>query len=74
MKNKTFSKWWFKNLFYVFIKELLWSNMPVVAIFIWGIVSVYFFPDEWWIASLIGSIVIIVLFLVLTYLSERKKS
>ncbi|TNH44995.1 hypothetical protein [Photorhabdus luminescens] len=74
MKNKTFSKGWFKNLFYVFIKELLWSNMPVVAIFIWGIVSVYLFPDEWWIASLIGSIVIVVLFLVLTYLSERKKS
>ncbi|AWK40223.1 MULTISPECIES: hypothetical protein [Photorhabdus] len=74
MKNKIFSKRWFKNLFYVFIKELLWSNMPVIAIFICGIVSVYFFPDEWWIASLIGSIVIVVLFLVLTYLSERKKS
>ncbi|PHM75580.1 hypothetical protein [Xenorhabdus cabanillasii] len=74
MKNKMFSKEWIKDLFCVFIKELLWSNTPVVAIFIWGIISVCFFPDEWWIVSSIGSIVIIVLFFVLTYISEKKKS
>ncbi|WP_445495067.1 hypothetical protein [Photorhabdus sp. SF281] len=74
MKNKTFSMGWFKDLFFVFFKELLWSNIPVVAIFIWGVVSVYFFPDEWWVVSLIGSFVIIVLFFILSYISEKKKS
>ncbi|MBC8947329.1 hypothetical protein [Xenorhabdus indica] len=74
MKNKTFSMGWFKDLFCVFFKELLWSNIPVVAIFIWGVVSIYFFQDEWWVVSLIGSFVIVVLFLILSYISEKKKS
>ncbi|MBD1229196.1 hypothetical protein [Xenorhabdus griffiniae] len=74
MKNKIFSKLWFKDLFYFFIKELLWSNIPVVTILIFSGISFHFFPEKWWTISLIGSAVIVVLFFILTYISEKKKA
>ncbi|MBI6550117.1 hypothetical protein [Xenorhabdus lircayensis] len=74
MKHKIFSKGWFKDLSCFFIKELLWTNIPVVAIFTWSMISLYFFSEEWWISSLVGSAVILFLTFILIYINEKKKS
>ncbi|CDH24099.1 hypothetical protein [Xenorhabdus bovienii] len=74
MKDRAFSKRWFKNIFCFFIKEIIWSNIPVVAVFIWGILSLYLFPDDWGVATSVGSVIIVALYFILIYINEKKKS
>ncbi|MBD1227595.1 hypothetical protein [Xenorhabdus griffiniae] len=74
MNNKIFSKGWFKALILSFFKDLLWTNIPVVVIFIWVSVCLYFFPDVWGWFSLFGIIIILALFFIFAYISEKNKS
>ncbi|MDX7986858.1 hypothetical protein FE392_05860 [Xenorhabdus sp. 12] len=74
MKNKFFSKGWFKDSIVFLIKESLWSNIPAISIIIWCMISYKFFPDNWGVLSLIGIIVIFVLFFIILYINEKKKS
>ncbi|MDX7986857.1 hypothetical protein FE392_05855 [Xenorhabdus sp. 12] len=74
MKNEIFSKGWFKDLFLFFIKELLWTKIPVFAIFIWSMIALYFFPDYWLGLSSVGSIIILALTFFFMYISEKKKA
>ncbi|WP_338804575.1 hypothetical protein WDV76_04155 [Xenorhabdus griffiniae] len=74
MNNKIFSKGWFKALILSFFKDLLWANIPVVVIFIWVSVCLYFFPDIWGWLSLFGIIIILALFFIFAYISEKNKN
>ncbi|MGV7963340.1 hypothetical protein QPK13_20310 [Photorhabdus tasmaniensis] len=62
-----------KGLFSGLIEDFFWSNILVVAITIWGIVSVSFFFDSWDTVFSIGSLIITVVYFVSAYLSSKKK-
>ncbi|UJD76966.1 hypothetical protein CE143_19660 [Photorhabdus luminescens] len=74
MSKKLFSQEWFKALFFIFFKDLLWSYTPLVVIVVWSSIALFFFPNVWGWLTLFGVIAIVVCFIVFAYISERRKS
>ncbi|TDB45569.1 hypothetical protein [Photorhabdus khanii] len=60
MSKKIFSKAWFKELFFIWFKELLWDTIPFAVFVVWVFISVIFFPNMWFSLTLIGLFVIFV--------------
>ncbi|KER02678.1 hypothetical protein LGZ99_12335 [Photorhabdus temperata] len=70
--KKIFSREWFKDLFLIWFKDLLWSTIPVIIIFVWSMMAVVFFPDIWGWLALFGVIVVFICLFVFSYISEKR--
>ncbi|MGV7963398.1 hypothetical protein ACSLVK_14560 [Photorhabdus tasmaniensis] len=68
MSKKLFSKEWFKELFFIWLKDLLWEVIPFGIIVIWAFVANIFFPDIWFSLTLVG---ILVVFIAMWFISKR---
>ncbi|NHB94002.1 hypothetical protein C5469_18445 [Photorhabdus cinerea] len=58
MSKKLFSKAWFKDLFLIWFKDLLWSTIPFMVIISWSAMAAGFFPDMWGRLTLLGIVVV----------------
>ncbi|TDB45562.1 MULTISPECIES: hypothetical protein [Photorhabdus] len=72
MSKKLFSKEWFKALFFIWFKDLLWSTIPVIVILVWSMMAVVFFPDIWGWLALFGVVVVFICLFVFSYISEKR--
>ncbi|TDB45571.1 hypothetical protein [Photorhabdus khanii] len=68
MSKKIFSKAWFKELFFIWIKDLLWEVIPFGIIVIWAFVANIFFPDIWFSLTLVG---LFVVFIAMWFIGKR---
>ncbi|MBS9434288.1 MULTISPECIES: hypothetical protein [Photorhabdus] len=57
-KRRIFSKAWFKDLFFIWIKDLLWNTIPFIVIIAWSAMAAGCFPDMWGRLTLLGIVVV----------------
>lgn len=74
MSKKLFSREWFKELFLILLKDLLWSYTPLIVIIAWSSMALFFFPSVWGWLTLFGVVIVFVCIIVFAYMREKKKS
>ncbi|MCA6220749.1 hypothetical protein [Photorhabdus antumapuensis] len=57
-KRRVFSYAWFKDLFYIWIKDLLSDIIPFMVIIAWSAMAAGCFPDMWGRLTLLGIFVV----------------
>ncbi|MQL49878.1 hypothetical protein GEA64_18775 [Photorhabdus khanii] len=57
-KKRVFSKEWFKELFFIWIKDLLWNTIPFILIIAWSAMTAACFPEIWGRLTLLGIVVV----------------